>query len=180
MAAKSNAKLAINCDMGESFGLYRWATTRVDAARSPSPTSRAGFMRRTPSSHGRTVQLAKQQRSKSAPIRRCRTSGLRPPRDENSPRRTERTASIYQVGALNGFLRPKEWNCTISSRTARSTAWPRESEEWQRRSADAAEVFGVPVFGMVGTLHEKRVSRARAWLRRRNIMPIWITPMMAA
>ena len=37
---------------------------------------------------------------------------------------------------------------------ARSTAWRRANEEVAHAVADAADVYGVPIFGMAGTFHE--------------------------
>ena len=74
---------------------------------------------------------------------------------------------------------PRAWRSTTSSRTARCTAWPRATRRSPSAVADAAEVFGVPLMGMAGTLHEavyagrglgvhRRVLR-RPRLRRRRL-----------
>ena len=65
--------LAINCDMGEGFGLYRCGD---DAGIMPFITLAnvaCGFHASDPTVMHKTVRLAKQHGVGSAPIRRCRT-----------------------------------------------------------------------------------------------------------
>ena len=50
---------------------------------------------------------------------------------------------------------------------ARSTAWPRATRRSPTPSATRRDVFKMPLLGMIGTLHEKRLSRARPSIHRR-------------
>ncbi len=152
--------IAINCDMGESFGLYRMGD---DAAIMPFVTVAnvaCGFHASDPVVMQRTVRLAKQHGVKV---------GAHPSlpdlqgfgRREMKMGSEELTACIlYQVGALKGFLdaegmalnhiKPHGALYGMSARSAKVAA----------AIAVAAKVFGVPVFGMAGTEHERVYGQA--------------------
>ena len=103
-AAKSNAKIAINCDMGESFGLYKMGDDEGLMPHITIANVACGFHASDPSVMAKTVQLAKRHNVKV---------GAHPSlpdlqgfgRREMKMRPEELTDCIvYQVGALKGFL----------------------------------------------------------------------------
>src|SRR4029078_7287742 len=104
-AAKGNAiKLAINCDMGESFGLYKIGDDEGMMPHITIANVACGFHASDPTVMARTVRLAKQHKVRV---------GAHPSlpdlqgfgRREMNMRPEELTdCIIYQVGALKGFL----------------------------------------------------------------------------
>ena len=62
--ARSNAKLAINCDMGESFGLYKMGDDEGLMPHITIANVACGFHASDPSVMARTVRLAKQHNVK--------------------------------------------------------------------------------------------------------------------
>jgi len=104
-AAKENAiKLAINCDMGESFGLYKIGDDEGMMPHITIANVACGFHASDPTVMAHTVRLAKRHNVKV---------GAHPSlpdlqgfgRREMKMRPEELTDCIvYQVGALKGFL----------------------------------------------------------------------------
>ena len=104
LKCKSNTKLAINCDMGESFGLYKMGDDEGMMPHITIANVACGFHASDPSVMAHTVRLAKQHHVRV---------GAHPSlpdlqgfgRREMKMRPEELTDSIvYQVGALKGFL----------------------------------------------------------------------------
>ena len=155
-AAKANAmKLAINCDMGESFGLYKMGD---DAGMMPHITIAnvaCGFHASDPSVMAQTVRLAKRHNVRV---------GAHPSlpdlqgfgRREMKMRPEELTDCIvYQVGALTGFLEREGMQLFHVKPHGSLYGMAAKSPEVAKAVAEAAKVFNVPVLGMAGTLHEK-------------------------
>src|SRR5262249_4335665 len=147
--------LGINCDMGESFGLYRMGD---DSAIMPYITIAnvaCGFHASDPSVMARTVKLAKKHRVKV---------GAHPslPDLQGFGRREMKMEPdelvdciIYQVGALKGFLNREGMPLNPIKPHGPLYGMAARSEEVARAVAKAAAVFEVPLYGMAGTLHEK-------------------------
>jgi len=147
--------LGINCDMGESFGLYRMGD---DSAIMPYITIAnvaCGFHASDPSVMARTVKLAKKHRVKV---------GAHPslPDLQGFGRREMKMEPdelvdciIYQVGALKGFLNREGMPLNHIKPHGALYGMAARSEEVARAVAKAAAVFEVPLYGMAGTLHEK-------------------------
>ena len=147
--------LQINCDMGESFGLYRMGD---DAAIMPYITVAnvaCGFHASDPSVMARTVQLAKQHRVKV---------GAHPslPDLQGFGRREMKMHAdelvdciIYQVGALKGFLDREGMALNHIKPHGALYGMAARSEDVARAVAKAAAVFNVPLYGMAGTFHER-------------------------
>src|SRR5581483_7081894 len=103
-AAKPNAKLAINCDMGESFGLYKMGDDEGLMPHITIANVACGFHASDPTVMARTVRLAKQHGVKV---------GAHPslPDLQGFGRREMKMEPhelidciVYQVGALKAFL----------------------------------------------------------------------------
>jgi UPF0271 protein len=153
--ARSNTKIAINCDMGESFGLYKMGDDEGLMPHITIANVACGFHASDPSVMAKTVRLAKRHNVKV---------GAHPSlpdlqgfgRREMKMRPEELTdCVVYQVGALRGFLEREGMQLYHIKPHGSLYGMAARSEEVAKAVADAAKVFGVPVMGMVGTLHEK-------------------------
>jgi len=146
---------AINCDMGESFGAYKMGD---DAAMMPLisvANVACGFHGSDPNHMRATVALAKAHNVRV---------GAHPSlpdlqgfgRREMKIGREELTnIIIYQVGALAGFLAAEGMTLNHIKPHGALYGMAAGDEAMAHAVCDAADVFGVPLFGMLGTLHEK-------------------------
>jgi 5-oxoprolinase (ATP-hydrolysing) subunit A len=147
--------VAINCDMGEAFSIYRCGDDDGLMPLITLANVACGFHASDPRVMQRTVALAKEHGVKvgahpSLPDR----EGFG--RREMKMDRDELTACvIYQVGALSGFLRGQGMELNHIKPHGSLYGMAARDEEVADAVADAAEVFGVPLMGMSGTVHEK-------------------------
>ena len=150
----------INCDMGESFGLYRMGD---DTALMPLITVAnvaCGFHASDFNHMRATVRLAKAHGVKvgahpSLPdLQGFGRRAMVMPREEIA------NCIIYQTGALAGFLKAEGMTLNHIKPHGALYGMAAKDETVAHAVADAAAVFGVPVMGMVGTAHE-RVYEAR-------------------
>ena len=154
-AASSNTmKLAINCDMGESFGLYKMGDDEGMMPHITIANVACGFHASDPTVMARTVRLAKRHNVKV---------GAHPslPDLQGFGRREMKMGPeeltdciIYQVGALVGFLEREGLDLFHVKPHGSLYGMAAKSPEVAKAVADAAKVFNVPVLGMAGTLHE--------------------------
>ena len=147
--------LAINCDMGEGFGLYRCGD---DAGIMPYITLAnvaCGFHASDPTVMHKTVRLAKKHGVKV---------GAHPSlpdlqgfgRREMKMQPQELTdCLIYQVGALKAFLDAEGMPLNHIKPHGALYGMAARSEEVAGAICDAADVFRVPLLGMAGTKHEE-------------------------
>jgi UPF0271 protein len=147
--------LAINCDMGEGFGLYRCGD---DAGIMPYITLAnvaCGFHASDPTVMHKTVRLAKQHGVKV---------GAHPslPDLQGFGRREMKMDSkeladclIYQVGALKAFLDAEGMPLNHIKPHGALYGMAARSEEIANAICDAADVFKVPLLGMARTKHEE-------------------------
>jgi 5-oxoprolinase (ATP-hydrolysing) subunit A len=154
-AARANAKLAINCDMGESFGLYKMGDDEGLMPYITIANVACGFHASDPSVMAKTVRLAKKHGVKV---------GAHPSlpdlqgfgRREMKMRPEELTDCIvYQVGALKGFLEREGMELFHIKPHGSLYGMAAKSPEVCKAIADAVKVFKVPIMGMIGTLHEQ-------------------------
>ena len=152
--------LAINCDMGEGFGLYRIGD---DAAIMPFITMAnvaCGFHASDPSVMHKTVRLAKQHGVKVGAHPSLPDLQGFGRREMKMEARELTDCLIYQIGALKGFLDAEGMPLNHIKPHGALYGMAARSEEVAHAVADAADVFRVPILGMKGTLHE-RVYTAR-------------------
>jgi UPF0271 protein len=147
--------LAINCDMGEGFGLYRCGD---DAGIMPFITLAnvaCGFHASDPTVMHKTVRLAKQHGVKV---------GAHPslPDLQGFGRREMRMdpkeltdCLIYQVGALKAFLDAEGMALNHIKPHGALYGMAARSEEIANAICDAADVFKVSLLGMARTKHEE-------------------------
>ena len=160
-AAKGNAiKLAINCDMGESFGLYKIGDDEGMMPHITIANVACGFHASDPTVMAHTVRLAKRHKVRV---------GAHPSlpdlqgfgRREMKMQPEELTDCIvYQVGALKGFLERDGMDLFHIKPHGSLYGMAAKSQEVAKAVADAAKVFNVPVLGMAGTLHEQVYAAA--------------------
>jgi UPF0271 protein len=148
----------INCDMGESFGLY---TIGDDAALMPliSAANVACGFHASDFNHMRaTVRLAKQHGVKvgahpSLPdLQGFGRREMKMARDELA------NCVIYQVGALQGLLEAEDMQLAHIKPHGALYGMAARNDDVAEAICDAADVFKVPIMGMAGTLHEKVYS----------------------
>jgi len=144
----------INCDIGEGFGIYRCGD---DAAIMPLITAAnvaCGFHASDPTVMRRTVRLAREHGV---------AVGAHPsyPDRQGFGRRYLRmepeellAALIYQVGALEGFLKAEGLRLHHLKPHGALYGTACREPEVAGAIAEAARVFGVPVMGLSGTLQE--------------------------
>ncbi len=147
--------LVINCDMGESFGLYRMGDDEGIMPHITVANVACGFHASDPVVMHKTVRLAKQHNVKV---------GAHPSfpdlqgfgrREMKIPRAELADILIYQIGALRGFLEVEGVALNHIKPHGVLYGMAARQEEVAHAVCDAAEVFRVPLFGMAGTLHEK-------------------------
>ena len=179
-AAKGNAmKLAINCDMGESFGLYKIGDDEGMMPHITIANVACGFHASDPTVMAHTVRLAKQHHVRV---------GAHPSlpdlqgfgRREMKMRPEELTDCIvYQVGALKGFLEREGMDAVprqaarLALRHGGKIAGGGEGGRRRRQGVQRA-----------GAGHGWHLARARStpppgWNSFPSTMPISITPTTA-
>ncbi|MCU0869321.1 MAG: 5-oxoprolinase subunit PxpA [Burkholderiales bacterium] len=147
--------LAINCDMGEAFGLYRCGDDEGIFPFITIANVACGFHASDPVVMRRTVRLAKQHgvavgAHPSYPdLQGFGRREMKMSRDELS------ACLVYQVGALKGFLDAEGMALNHIKPHGALYGVAARDEQIAHAVADAAEVFGVPLMGMAGSLHEK-------------------------
>ena len=88
-------------------------------------------------------------------------------REMKMPREELANCIIYQVGALKGFLKAEGMTLNHIKPHGSLYGMAARMEEIAHAVCDAADVFKVPLLGMVNTLHEKVYHGARPSLHRR-------------
>lgn len=145
----------INCDMGEGYGLYRCGDDEGIMPHIHIANVACGFHAADPVIMRSTVRLAAEHGV---------AVGAHPSfpdlqgfgRREMKMGRDELSASVlYQIGALKGFLDAADLPLHHIKPHGALYGAATRSEEVAHAIADAAEVYGVPVLGMAGTLQEK-------------------------
>ncbi len=150
----------INCDMGEAFGLYRMGD---DAGLMPLITVAnvaCGFHASDFNHMRATVRLAKKHGVKvgahpSLPdLQGFGRREMKIGRDELA------NCIIYQIGALKGFLDAEGLKLNHIKPHGSLYGMAARMEDIAHAVCDAADVYKVPLYGMINTLHEK-VYQAR-------------------
>ena len=150
----------VNCDMGESYGIYKMGEDEKLMPLIDLANVACGFHGSDPNHMRKTVQLAKQNGVRvgahpSLPDRQG--FGRRAMKIE----RGELTnIIIYQIGALKGFLDAEGMQLNHVKPHGALYGMAAQDESVAHAICDAAEPFGVPLLGMKNTVHEK-VYKAR-------------------
>jgi UPF0271 protein len=150
----------INCDMGESFGLYRLGDDSGLMPLIDIANIACGFHASDYNHMRATVRLAKAHgvRAGAHPslpdLQGFGRREMKMPRDELA------NCLIYQIGALVGFLEAEGMTLNHIKPHGALYGMAARDEETAHAVCDAALVFRKPLLGMNGTLHET-VYRAR-------------------
>ena len=145
----------INCDMGEAFGLYRMGDDESIMPLINVANIACGFHGSDFNHMRTTVRLAKRHGVKvgahpSLPdLQGFGRREMRMGREELA------NCIIYQVGALKGFLEAEGMTLNHIKPHGALYGMAARMEEVAHAVADAADVFKVPLFGMINTNHEK-------------------------
>ena len=144
----------INCDMGESFGLYKMGDDEGVMPFITEANVACGFHGSDPNHMRKTVDLAKAAGVKvGAHFSLPDLPGFG--RREMKIDREEMANIItYQIGALKGFLDAAGMPLNHLKPHGALYGMAAKQEHIAHAVADAAEEFNAPVFGMTGTLHE--------------------------
>ena len=153
-------KTTINCDMGESFGIYRLGD---DAALMPliSVANVACGFHASDCNHMRaTVDLARKHGVKVGAHPSLPDLQGFGRREMKIGREELANCLIYQIGALKGFLDAAGMPLNHVKPHGSLYGMAARDEEIAHAVCDAAAVFGAPLYGMSGSCHEK-IYRAR-------------------
>lgn len=153
-------KTMINCDMGEGYGIYRAGD---DAGLMPligAANVACGFHASDFNHMRATVRLAKSCGAKVGAHPSLPDLQGFGRREMKIGREELANCVLYQVGALKAFLDAEGMPLSHIKPHGALYGMAARDEEAAEAVCDAAEVFGVPLFGMINTAHEK-VYRAR-------------------
>ena len=145
----------LNCDMGESFGIYRAGNDEEIMPLIDIANVACGFHASDPNHMRKTVELAKKNKVKV---------GAHPSfpdlqgfgrREMKMPRQDIKSMIMYQVGALKSFLDEQGMPLNHIKPHGSLYVMAAKDDDMAHAIADAVETFDVPVFGMANTSHEK-------------------------
>lgn len=145
----------INCDMGEAFGLYKMGDDTglmplIDVANVACGFHASDF------NHMRsTVRLAKKHGVKVGAHPSLPDLQGFGRREMKISREELANCIIYQVGALTGFLAAEGMTLNHIKPHGSLYGMAARMEEMAHAVCDAADVFKVPLMGMINTCHEK-------------------------
>ena len=151
----------INCDMGESFGIYNAGNDEQIMPLIDVANVACGFHASDPNHMRKTVELAKKNKVKV---------GAHPSfpdlqgfgrREMKMPRQDIKSMIMYQVGALKSFLDEQGMPLNHIKPHGSLYVMAAKDDNMAHAIADAVETFNVPVFGMANTSHEKVYKNER-------------------
>ena len=153
--------IELNCDMGESFGIYKAGNDEEIMPLIDIANVACGFHASDPNHMRKTVALAKKHGVKV---------GAHPSfpdlqgfgrREMKMPRQDIKSMIMYQVGALKSFLDEQEMSLNHIKPHGSLYVMAAKDENMANAIADAVETFNVSIFGMANTCHEKIYKNER-------------------
>ena len=147
--------IELNCDMGESFGIYKAGNDEEIMPLIDIANVACGFHASDPNHMRKTVALAKKHGVKV---------GAHPSfpdlqgfgrREMKMPRQDIKSMIMYQVGALKSFLDEQKMSLNHIKPHGSLYVMAAKDENMANAIADAVETFNVAIFGMANTCHEK-------------------------
>ena len=150
----ASMNVGINCDMGESFALYKMGDDEAIMPMITQANVACGFHGSDPNHMRRTVALAKKHDVHvGAHVSLPDLPGFG--RREMAIERQEMTNIIlYQIGALKAFLDLEGLPLSHLKPHGALYGMAARQEPIAEAVADAAVAYAVPVLGLAGTLHE--------------------------
>jgi 5-oxoprolinase (ATP-hydrolysing) subunit A len=146
--------MMINCDMGESFGIYRLGDDEAIMPIITAANVACGFHASDFNHMRRTVQLARKHGVKVGAHPSLPDLQGFGRREMKISREELANCLIYQIGALKGFLEAEGTPLNHIKPHGSLYGMAGRNEEIAHAICDAADVFKVPLLGMIGTLHE--------------------------
>lgn len=150
----------INCDMGEGFGLYKMGDDEAIMPLITAANVACGFHASDFNHMRRTVRLAKKDGVKVGAHPSLPDLQGFGRREMKIGREELANCIIYQVGALKGFLEAEGMPLNHIKPHGALYGMAARMEEIAHAVCDAADVFKVPLMGMINTCHE-RIYKAR-------------------
>ncbi len=144
----------INCDMGEAFGLYRMGDDEALMPLISVANVACGFHASDFNHMHKTVRLAKKHGVKVGAHPSLPDLQGFGRREMKISREEMANCLIYQVGALKGFLEAEGMQLNHIKPHGSLYGMAARLEHIAHAVCDAADVFKVPLLGMIGTLHE--------------------------
>ena len=150
----------INCDMGESYGIYTLGNDEDIMSHITAANVACGFHAGDPTVMSATIEAAK---------RHGVAVGAHPslPDRQGFGRREmtlapEELGSLltYQVGALRGFLETSDMELNHVKVHGALYGMTARNADLSDVVCQVAKNFGVPVYGMAGTMHERCAQEA--------------------
>ena len=151
--------VAMNCDMGESFGLYKMGDDEGMMPLISVANVACGFHGSDPNHMRSTVRLAKAHDVKVGAHPSLPDLQGFGRREMKIGREELANIIIYQVGALTGFLEAEGLPLNHIKPHGSLYGMAARMEEIAEAVCDAADVFKVPLYGMKNTLHETVYTR---------------------
>ncbi|MCH8809147.1 MAG: 5-oxoprolinase subunit PxpA [Proteobacteria bacterium] len=151
--------VAMNCDMGESFGLYKMGDDEGMMPLISVANVACGFHGSDPNHMRATVRLAKAHDVKVGAHPSLPDLQGFGRREMKIGREELANIIIYQVGALTGFLEAEGLPLNHIKPHGSLYGMAARMEEIAEAVCDAADVFKVPLYGMKHTLHETVYTR---------------------
>jgi len=146
--------VSMNCDMGESFGLYRMGDDTAIMPLITVANVACGFHASDYNHMRATVRLARQHGVRVGAHPSLPDLQGFGRREMKMSREEMANCIIYQVGALKGFLEAEGLRLNHIKPHGSLYGMAARMEHIAEAVCDAADVFRVPLFGMVGCLHE--------------------------
>lgn len=145
----------LNCDMGESFGLYKMGDDEGIMPFITQANVACGFHGSDPNHMRSTVELAKKYGVRvGAHFSLPDLQGFGR-REMKIDREEMANIILYQIGALKGFLDAAGMPLSHLKPHGVLYVMAARQEHIAHAVADAAEIYKVPVLGLAGTLHEE-------------------------
>jgi 5-oxoprolinase (ATP-hydrolysing) subunit A len=145
----------INCDMGEAFGLYRMGDDENIMPLITVANVACGFHGSDFNHMRKTVKLAKRHGVKVGAHPSLPDLQGFGRREMKIEREELANCIIYQVGALKGFLEAEGMALNHIKPHGALYGMAARLEETAHAIADVADIFRVPLMGMINTNHEK-------------------------
>lgn len=147
--------VTLNCDMGEAFGLYSMGDDEGLMPLINVANVACGFHASDYNHMRSTVRLARQHGVRVGAHPSLPDLQGFGRREMKMTREEMANCVIYQVGALKGFLDADGMALNHIKPHGSLYGMAARLEHIAHAICDAADIFEVPIMGMIGTLHEK-------------------------
>ena len=152
-------EISINCDMGESFGIYSLGDDKALMPHITHANVACGFHASDPDHMHKTVALAKGHNVHvGAHFSLPDLQGFGR-REIKMSENELYNCMLYQIGALDAFLKAEGIELSHLKPHGVLYSMAAKQEHVAMAVANVAKVYGLPVYGMTGTIQEKIYKR---------------------